>query len=78
MEESAPSSDRCESKPVHTPGEAELAAADVTILLCCLPAAATAGSLALPTHTHTLPTLGSHRLEGQMLVLSKGADLQKG
>lgn len=49
---------------------------DITILL--LPPSGFAGFLALTTHTHTFTTLGSHRLEGQMLVLSKGADLQKG
>lgn len=57
-------------------GDAELAATDITILLP--PPSGCAGFLALTTHTHTFATLGSHRLEGQMLFLSKGADLQKG
>lgn len=57
-------------------GDAELVASDITILL--LPPNGRAGFLALTTHTHTFATLGSHRLEGQMLFLSKGADLQKG
>lgn len=58
----------------HCGGDAGLV--DITILL--LPPSGFAGFLALTTHTHTFTTLGSHRLEGQMLVLSKGADLQKG
>lgn len=54
-------------------GDAELVATDITILLP--PPSGCAGFLALTTHTHTFTTLGSHRLEGQMLFLSKGADL---
>lgn len=57
-------------------GGTELAATAIIILLP--PPSGCAGFLALPTHTYTFTTLGSHRLQGQMLVLSKGADLQKG
>ncbi|KAK2090201.1 hypothetical protein P7K49_031457, partial [Saguinus oedipus] len=56
-------------------GDAEFVVTDITILLP--PPRGLAGWLALTTHTHTVTTLGSHRLEGQMLFLSKGADLQK-
>lgn len=62
--------------PAAILGDAELAATDITILLP--PPRGRAGLLALTTHTHTFTTLGSHRLEGQVLFLSKGADLQKG
>lgn len=57
-------------------GDAELVATDITILLP--PPSGRTGFLALTTHTHTFTTLGSHRLEGEMLFPSKGADLQKG